>query len=122
MTTTARRLLTGLATTAALVAASAAPALAGPDVDTIRDTSAFTCWDEGGPVPPNHCINTSSKGKVGVILVFPPDDRGPAEGISFDPSFADRPCPHDPDAVDGTWWQPMGPDGPMPFWVCHHKP
>lgn len=118
MTVTTRRLATGLAAAAAVLTMTAGPALAGPDLDTIRASTAWTCWDEGAPVPPSHCINTRSKGNTGVILVFPPDDRGPAEGISFDPKADDRPCPHDPDSPDGTWWQPT----PAPFWVCHHKP
>ena len=122
-TTTRVRAAVGVAAAAAMLLLSASPALAGPPLDVVRASDAWTCWDEGAPVPPNHCINTRSQGRTGIILVFPPDDRGPAEGISFDPRVADRPCPHDPDAVDGTWWQPTLPDGSTaPFWVCHHKP
>lgn len=115
-----RRLLTTAVVTGAVVVAPAASAFAvGPAEDTIAATPAYDC---GPPVgPPAHCVNTRSRGTVVQVLVF--DGRGPAEGITTDPKFADVPCPHDAGATEGTWWQPPGPDGePLPLWVCHHRP
>jgi hypothetical protein len=87
---------------------------AGPNQDVFERNSAWSC--EG--LPPNHCINVRGQGDTGVILVFEPDPRGPQESFSFNPKADSRPCPHDPDAEDGTWWE-VGPDGP---YVCHHRP
>lgn len=68
-------------------------------------------------VPPNHCINRKSQGNTGLIRVFAPDERGPAESISTDPKSDSRPCPHDDVDGDGTWWSPL-----PGLWVCHHRP
>jgi hypothetical protein len=73
--------------------------------------------DPGVELPPAHCVNAKSQGNTLVIKVFEPDPRWPQEGISFDPKSDTRPCPHDPDATDGTWWSPF--EG---AWVCHHRP
>ena len=96
-------------------------ASAGPPAEVFNDNDqAWLCYgDEGAPVPANHCINANSQGDTGVIIVLEPDERGPSEGISFNPKADDRPCPHDDQEGDGTWWAPLGPEGP---WVCHHKP
>lgn len=76
----------------------------------------WACGQEAG-LPPYHCINVKSKGNTGLIMVFSPDPRWPAEGISFDPKADARPCPHDPAATDGTWWSPF-----PGAYVCHHRP
>jgi hypothetical protein len=101
------------------VSASVADA-AGPPKDVIDgNDGTWACEEEGG-LPPEHCINARSRGNTGVILVFEPDPRGPQESISFDPRADGRPCPHDPDSDDGTWWS-VSPDNGGP-WVCHHRP
>ncbi len=98
--------------------AAGVSAAAGPPIEVIdAKDDVWGCFgDEGVMLPPHHCINKKSQGKTGIILVFPPDDRGPAEGVS-DASADDRPCPHDPDSPDGTWWEPV-----PGLFVCHHKP
>ncbi|NNC80667.1 MAG: hypothetical protein HKN94_11010 [Acidimicrobiales bacterium] len=75
----------------------------------------WLCYEDGFPAP-SHCENIRSRGQTGVILVFPPDDRGPAEGVSG-VRADNRPCPHDPGSPDGTWWEVI-PD----VYVCHHQP
>lgn len=108
----------GTAVVAAAIAlvSSASTASAQPPEQVFEDNDqTWMCHDDGFPAPA-HCVNVRSQGQTGLILVFPPDDRGPAEGISG-PNAQDRPCPHDPDAVDGTWWE-IFPD----TFVCHHRP
>jgi hypothetical protein len=92
-------------------------AVASPDQEVFdKNDTAWACEAEGG-LPPAHCINVQSEGNTGVIKVFEPDERWPQESISFDPKSDTRPCPHDPDATDGTWWSPFSG-----AWVCHHRP
>ncbi len=117
MNRNARRIVATAAIVGAGIAATAGIAAAEPpeEVFTEKDQVWF-CHDDGFPAP-SHCLNGRSNGKTGVLLVFPPDDRGPAEGISHDPAVDSRPCPHDPGSPDGTWWEVV-PN----TWVCHHKP
>lgn len=100
-----------------LVPVGAGPASAAPDQGVFDEhDSAWACESEAG-LPPHHCINVNSQGNTGIIKVFEPDPRWPQESISFDPKSDLRPCPHDPDATDGTWWSPF-----PGAWVCHHRP
>lgn len=119
MKTTHRYLAALGATTVAVATFGAGTSYAAPPADVFNNNDqAWLCFgDEGAPVPPNHCLNANSQGNTGVIIVLEPDERGPAEGISFDPKADSRPCPHDDVEGDGTWWSPM--EG---VWVCHHKP
>jgi hypothetical protein len=95
------------------------PAHGAPDQDVFdgNDATWGCAGDDGVMLPQNHCINLRSRGNTGVIKVFPPDARWPQESVSTDPKTATRPCPHDPDATDGTWWSPL-----PGLWVCHHRP
>jgi hypothetical protein len=98
---------------AAALIIPAQAAFAGPAEDTIGQTEAFNC-DAG--LPPGHCINVKSQGNTGVILVFE-EDGFRQEGISFNPKADARPCRHDDEATDETWWSPM-----PGTYVCHHTP
>jgi hypothetical protein len=91
----------------------------GPKLEVFdANDSTWACaGDQGVELPPNHCLNAKSQGKTGLILVFSPDPRWPQESISFDPKADSRPCPHDPAALDGTWWSPF-----PGAYVCHHRP
>lgn len=91
----------------------------GPSLEVFdANDSTWACsGDSGVELPPNHCLNAKSQGKTGVIHVFAPDERWPQESISFDPKADARPCPHDPAATDGTWWE-VFPGA----YVCHHRP
>lgn len=80
-----------------------------------NNDQTWMCHDDGFPAR-SHCQNARSKGRTGVILVFPPDERGPAEGVS-DARADNRPCPHDPGSPDGTWWEVI-----PGVYVCHHQP
>jgi hypothetical protein len=107
----------GIALLVILLGNAIAVASDGPPPDPFYDNDrTWACGTDAG-LPPNHCINVNSKGNTGLIMVFSPDPRWPAEGISFDPKADDRPCPHDPDATDGTWWSPF-----PGAYVCHHRP
>ena len=114
-----RALIAALAATAglALFASSTASAAPPPDVFNGNDQAWLCFGDPDAPVPPNHCLNANGKGNTSVIIVLEPDERGPAEGISMNPDSSDRPCPHDDQEGDGTWWSPD-----TGLWVCHHKP
>jgi hypothetical protein len=96
----------------AVAAASEGP----PKGPFYANDRTWMCGD-GVVLPLNHCLNVRSKGNTGLIMVFYPDSRWPAEGISFDPKADRRPCPHDPAATDGTWWSPF-----PGAYVCHHRP
>lgn len=99
--------------------ASSTAGAAGPPPEVFDDQDqAWLCFgDPESPTPANHCLNANSKGDTGLVMVFEPDERGPAEGISVNPASNDRPCPHDDQEGDGTWWEFA--EG---LWVCHHKP
>ena len=100
-----------------LTVAASGPAAASPDQDVFDDhNNAWACETEAN-LPPHHCINVNSGGNTGVVKVFEPDPRWPVESISEDPRSDSRPCPHDPDSPDGTWWSPL-----PGLWVCHHRP
>lgn len=98
---------------------TAGPASASPDFEGFnRNDATWACsGDPGVALPPYHCMNAKSQGNTGVIKVFAPDPRWPQESVSTDPKSDSRPCPHDPAAVDGTWWSPL-----PGLWVCHHRP
>ncbi len=104
-------LLGTLVMTATTSVADAQP----PEAVFQQNDQTWLCHEDGFPAP-SHCENINSQGATGLIMVFPPDDRGPAEGVS-DARADDRPCPHDPGSPDGTWWEVV----PGTF-VCHHRP
>jgi hypothetical protein len=100
-----------------MLGSAVAGASEGPPTGPFYDNDrTWVCGPDGG-LPPYHCLNIKSKGNTGLIMVFYPDPRWPAEGISFDPKADHRPCPHDPAATDGTWWSPF-----PGAYVCHHRP
>ena len=105
---------TSLALLAAFGLALPSAALANPPEAPFEGNDAVWLCDDDGFIP-GHCLNTRSRGRTGVIMVF--DGRGPAEGISHDPRVDSRPCPSDADSPDGTWWEVL-----TGTWVCHHKP
>ena len=111
-----KAIITAALTAVSLIALSSAAA-AGPPLEPFDENGAT--WDCDIAAPPVHCMNVRSKGHVGLIMVFPPDDRGPAESWSFDARFDSRPCPHD--EGEGTWYDPNTFDD-SEIYVCHHKP
>ena len=111
-----KAIITAALTAVSLIALSSAAAAAPPEDVFQNNDEAWLCSGEpDAPVPPQHCLNKNSNGKVIHIMVF---DGRVTESISFDPKFDDRPCPQD-EFSDGTWYTP--PDE-VDFWVCHHKP
>jgi len=110
------RRISMVVTVAALMVAIAAPAaLAGPPESVFEDNNATWACAEEGDLPDGHCINARGQGSTGIILVFE-DGFGPAESYSTNPQAANRACPHDEVASDGTWWDAI----PNTLWVCHH--
>jgi hypothetical protein len=110
------RAVVGLTLSASLLTGMATTANAQPNEEIFEgNDQTWLCHADGFPAP-SHCENIRSKGQTGLILVFSPDERGPAEGVS-DATADSRPCPHDPGSPDGTWWEVV-PD----TYVCHHRP
>lgn len=90
---------------------------AGPDPARFDSNDAWSCGAEAG-LPPFHCVNAGSdNGNTWLILVTNGDPRWPQESASVDAKADSRPCPHDPAALDGTWWEPL-----PGLYVCHHRP
>lgn len=87
----------------------------GPPPDVIDATWICGPVESGGVLPPGHCINGNSKSATFTILVFE-DGAFRQETGSFDPKADSRPCPHDPESPDGTFWSPV-----PGLFVCHHK-
>lgn len=101
-----------------VVASPAVASADGPPQAVFDDNPAFLCEAAAEPdLPPHHCIIAKGGGSTGVIKVFSPDLRWPVESYSTDDKADTRPCPHDPDATDGTWWSPV-----PGLYVCHHRP
>jgi hypothetical protein len=100
-----------------MLGSAVAGASEGPPIGPFYDNDRTWACGPALGLPDYHCLNIKSKGNTGLIMVFYPDARWPAEGISFNPKADQRPCPHDPDATDGTWWSPF--EG---VYVCHHRP
>jgi hypothetical protein len=80
-------------------------------------------WACGGDadLPPGHCVNPGGGPGENLstftIMVFGEDgDFHSAEGATFQASADTRPCPHDDESPDGTWWSPF-----PGLYVCHHR-
>jgi hypothetical protein len=87
------------------------------------DDHGWLCGAEA-ELPAGHCMNPGTghgpgnPGTTFQLMVF--DEGGhfhSAEVASVHPKAGDRPCPHDDEALDGTWWNPEG----TPLQVCHHR-
>ncbi len=88
----------------------------GPPQDVIDEQWICGPEESGGMLPPGHCINGRSQSPTFTLLVF--EDGGfRQETGSVDPKADDRPCPHDPESADGTYWSPV-----PGLYVCHHTP
>lgn len=88
------------------------------------DDHGWICGAEADPdLPPGHCVNPGTghgPGTTFQIMVF--DGTGhfhSAEVASVHPKAGERPCPHDDESPDGTWWNPPGT--PPALQVCHHR-
>ncbi len=85
------------------------------------ERAGWACGGDAG-LPPGHCVNPGF-GRPGphlstfIIMVFGEDgDFHSAEGATFQPRADSRPCPHDSESPDGTWWSPA-----PGLYVCHHR-
>ncbi len=103
------------ATAMAIVGIAPTAGAQGPPADVIDANWICGPVESGGMSPPDHCINGSSKSDTFTILVFE-DGVFRAELGSFNPKADSRPCPHDPDSPDGTYWSPV-----PGLYVCHHN-
>lgn len=110
------KMMPALAISALTVAGMATTAGAqGPPPDVIDANWICGPVESGGMLPPNHCINGNSKSATFTILVFE-DGAFRQETGSTNPKADSRPCPHDPESPDGTYWSPV-----PGLYVCHHK-
>ena len=123
-----RRLMLMLTLVAMLVGATAPTALANGATD--QATKEAAGWGCAGAVglPAGHCISPGTvkrwpdaiiaSGATFQLLVF--DASGnfrTAEIATFKASADGRPCPHDPESTDGTYWEFV-----PGLYVCHHQP
>lgn len=110
-----KRILTAATIAAMAIAGQASAAGAqGPPADVIDAQWVCGPVESDGMLPPGHCINGNSKSATFTILVF--EDGFRQETGSVNPKADNRPCRHDPESHDGTYWSPV-PD----LYVCHHK-
>jgi hypothetical protein len=125
---TLRRQAMALTMAAMLVGAMAPTVLAvgAPDQATM-EAAGWGCADSVG-LPAGHCISPGTvtrwpdaliaSGGTLQLLVF--DASGnfrTAEIATFKASADSRPCPHDLESADGTYWEFV-----PGLWVCHHQP
>ena len=124
---TIRRLTATLGVAALMLGAMAPAALAGGATDqAVAEAAGWGCGAQVG-LPGGHCISPGTvksfsdivaRGGTFQLRVF--DASGnflTAEIASFKPSSDGRPCPNDPKALDGTYWEFV-----PGLWVCHHQP
>ncbi len=112
-----------------MMAAAMAPTVLAKDA-TAQETLEAAGWGCAGAVglPAGHCISPGTvkrwpdaliaSGGTFQLLVF--DASGSfmtAEIATFKASADGRPCPHDPESPDGTYWEFV-----PGLWVCHHQP
>ena len=123
-----RRLAMMLTVVAMLVGATAPTVLANGATDqATKEAAGWGCADAVG-LPAGHCISPGTvkrwpeaiiaSGATFQLLVF--DEFGNfsrAEIATFKASADGRPCPNDPQSVDGTYWEFV-----TGLYVCHHRP
>jgi hypothetical protein len=122
-----RRLAMALTVGAMLIGASVSTAVASGTTDQARAEAAG--WGCAGAVglPAGHCISPGTvlrwpdaliaSGGTFQLRVF--DASGnfiTAEIATFKSSADGRPCPHDGESPDGTYWEFV-----PGLWVCHHQ-
>ena len=124
----AKRRITSTLSAAALMLGALAPVtLADGTTDQARaEAAGWGCAAAVG-LPAGHCISPGTtkrwpdaliaSGGTFQLRVF--DGSGnfrTAEIATFKTSADGRPCPHDPESPDGTYWEFV-----PGLWVCHHQ-
>lgn len=110
-----RRFLAVLSVTAACLAVTGTAAAQGPPEEVIDAQWVCGPVESGGNLPPGHCVNPGKGGgHTFTVLVF--EDGFQQETVSTNPKADSRPCIHDPEATDGTYWSPQ-----PGLYVCHHN-
>lgn len=123
-----RRFALALAMSAAMVAALVPTVFAGETTDQAqKEAAGWGCADAVG-LPAGHCISPgtvsrwpdllSTDNATFQLLVF--DESGnfvSAEIATVKTSADGRPCPHDAESPDGTYWDFVSGF----LWVCHHQ-
>lgn len=124
---TTRHRIVAVAMLATLVVGMAPAAVAGGSTDQQRKEAAG--WGCGAAIglPTGHCINPANTDRLlttgtlpGTFQLHVFDEAGnflTAEIATFSASADSRPCPHDPDSPDGTYWAFV----PNVLYVCHHR-
>lgn len=125
---TVRRVAMAVTMAVMMVAALVPSAFAnGTSTQDQLDAHGWGCAAEVG-LPAGHCISPGTVERLGAmfesgsgtfqLLVF--DEQGnfvTAEVATFMSSADARPCPHDGESPDGTYWDFV----PGYLWVCHHQ-
>jgi len=126
--TNMRQLTLALALAGTLAVGMVPSVLAGQTSDQAqKEATGWGCAAAVG-LPAGHCISPgtverwpdllSTKNGTFQLLVF--DESGnfvTAEIATVKTSADDRPCPHDAESLDGTYWDFVADF----LWVCHHR-
>ncbi len=123
-----RRFMATLTLVGMLIGATVPNALASAATDQAQKESAGWGCAAAVGLPAGHCISPGvvkrwpdaliASGGTFQLLVF--DASGSfrtAEIATFNPAADSRPCPHDPESPDGTYWEFV-----PGLFVCHHQP
>lgn len=120
-----RRFAMALTVAALLVGATAPAAFArGSFSQATLEAAGWGCAEAAG-LPDGHCINPGTvanfakivaSGGTFELLVFGEDGSFVAAETATFRDATNRPCPHDGEAVGGTYWQVV-----TGLWVCHHR-
>jgi len=124
---TMRRLTMSMTVAAMMLGAMVPATMASGMTDLARaEAAGWGCAAAVG-LPAGHCISPGTvkrwpdaliaSGGTFQLRVF--DTAGnfvTAEIATFKSSADGRPCPHDPESPDGTYWEFV-----PGLWVCHHR-
>lgn len=123
---TIRRLAMSMTVVAMMVGAMAPAALAAGATQATMEAAGWGCGDAVG-LPDGHCISPGTVKRWPDLLFT---DNGTFELLVFDAngdfvtaesatvkSADSRPCPHDEESPDGTYWDFVDDF----LYVCHHQ-
>ena len=120
------RLAVSVAAVALMLGTLAPAALAGGATQAQMEAAGWGCADAVG-LPAGHCISPGTVSRwpdllftghgTFQLLVFDSNGNFVTAEVATVKSADDRPCPHDAESLDGTYWDFVSGF----LWVCHHR-